>query len=313
MTWTYAYPKLLLGKVKNVGAAGSSITGFTWLILSVVALFFDSTRWFGIFMLGSCALFLVGILVWALVSAKSDERKAGIETERQRSQLEDQAKRRRLLLDSAKQTVDVIVTEHLETLANQRDVLVRADRYGVVDGQAWNKEVQYFVDTVVRPKLSYEEAEAIAASGMSAFFQNAIEERVARHSETRPLPDRVPDAMTPVEFEGACAAVLRSLGWDASTTQGSGDQGADVIATKNGRRLVIQCKLYTGVVGNKSIQEVIAAKVFYHADLAVVVCNSGYTKSAMTLAAASGVKPLTYPELRLWAVGLDAETASKAG
>lgn len=118
--------------------------------------------------------------------------------------------------------------------------------------------------------------------------------------------------MTPLEFEGTCAAVLRRLGWDASTTKGSGDQGADVIATKDGRRLVLQCKLYTGVVGNKSIQEVIAAKLFYKADIAAVVCNSSYTKSATMLATSSGVETLTYSELRSWAAGLDSAPFAQA-
>ena len=275
-------------------------------------------------MLGSCALFLLGIFAWALISAQSDDRKF------KATLIVKQA-----LLEDALRKVEDRITKHLETLANQRDVLHRVDRYGIMADQAWSKEVQHFIAKVIRPSLTDKESSALADreaeyfidkldrlelegenNGLSndrSLLEDIIEERVAHHCNTRPSPDRVPDGMTPVEFEGACAAVLRSLGWDASTTQGSGDQGADVIATKNGRRLVIQCKLYTGVVGNKSIQEVIAAKVFYRADLAAVVCNSGYTRSATTLAAASGVQALTYPELRAWAAGLDALSAAKAG
>lgn len=117
------------------------------------------------------------------------------------------------LQQSARRKTQELVAKHLDALANQRDVLVRADRYGVVHAQDWNKEVQHFADKVIRPKLTVEEAAAVAEFGMSAFFQDLIEERVARHCDTRPAPDRVPEGMTPVEFEGACAAVLRALGW----------------------------------------------------------------------------------------------------
>lgn len=278
-----------------MGGSGSAISGFVWLCIFIAMLFNESTRWFGASILGITVLVVGGIIFWVW---RSDNKEAAA---------------RLSLQESARWKTQELVAAHLDTLANQRDVLVRTDRYGVVYAQDWNKEVQHFADKVIRPKLTDEEAAAVAEFGMSAFFQGLIEERVARHCETRPTPDRVRDGMTPLEFEGACAAILRALGWDASTTKGSGDQGADVIATKDGWRLVLQCKLYTGVVGNKSIQEVIAAKVFYKADLAAVVCNSAYTKSATMLATSSGVEILTYPELRSWAAGLDSAPVTRAG
>lgn len=278
-----------------MGGSGSAISGFVWLCIFIAMLFNENTRWFGASVLGITVLGFGGMIFWA---GRSECKEAAA---------------RLSLQKSARRKTQELVAAHLDTLANQRDVLVRADRYGVVNAQDWNKEVQHFADKVIRPKLTDEEAAAVAEFGMSTFFQDLIEDRVARHCETRPAPDRVPEGMTPLEFEGACAAILRALGWDASTTKGSGDQGADVIATKDGRCLVLQCKLYTGVVGNKSIQEVISARVFYKADLAAVVCNSAYTKSATMLATSSGVETLTYPELRSWAAGLDSAPAAQAG
>lgn len=274
-----------------VGGSNSAISGFVWLCIFIAMLFNENTRWFGASVLGVTVLAVGGMFLWAW---RSDNKNATLQ-------------------QSARRKTQKLVAVHLDTLANQRDVLVRVDRYGVVHAQDWNKEVQHFADKVIRPNLTAEESAAVAEFGLSAFLQDLVEERVARHCETRPAPDRVPEGMTPVEFEGACAAVLRALGWDASTTKGSGDQGADVIATKNGRRLVLQCKLYTGVVGNKSIQEVIAAKIFYKADLAAVVCNSAYTKSATTLAASSGVETLIYPELRSWAAGIENKPVAQVG
>ena len=273
-----------------MGGVGSSISGFAWFCISVAALFNESTRWFGILMLGSCALFIIGIFTWAMMSARSQDKA-----------FEEQSAQQKIMLTSAMRKVDDLITKHQDTLANQRDVLFRIDRYGIVDDNAWWKEKDRFITRVIRPSLTDGEGSALSVSEAeyhcdqmdkfeadnqhsSSFnlLEDMIEDRVALHCKTRPVADKVAEGMTPIEFEGACAAVLRSLGWNASATQGSGDQGADVIATKDGRRLVIQCKLYTGVVGNKSIQEVIAARIFYKADLAVVVCNSAFTKSATT-------------------------------
>jgi HJR/Mrr/RecB family endonuclease len=52
------------------------------------------------------------------------------------------------------------------------------------------------------------------------------------------------DAMTGREFELYCRDVLQEAGWRAPLTPGSGDQGADIIAEKDDRRVVIQCKFW---------------------------------------------------------------------
>jgi hypothetical protein len=93
----------------------------------------------------------------------------------------------------------------------------------------------------------------------------------------------------PLEFERWCAEQLKSQGWDARTTKGSGDQGADVIAERDGLRVVLQCKLYGKAVGNKAVQEAYAAMQFEGAHLACVVTNAAYTTSARTLAKRTGV------------------------
>ena len=65
--------------------------------------------------------------------------------------------------------------------------------------------------------------------------------------------------------------------------------GADIIAEKDDRRVVIQCKFYNGTVGNKAVQEAYAAAAFQDAPYAVVVTNSVFTKSAHQLAHKNGV------------------------
>ncbi|MBL4763861.1 MAG: restriction endonuclease [Colwellia sp.] len=105
------------------------------------------------------------------------------------------------------------------------------------------------------------------------------------------------DITDPYEYEEYIAQNLISLDWDAYSTKGSGDQGADVLAEKNGIKLVVQCKLYGQPVGNKAVQEVYSAKGFYGCDVAIVVTNSSFTKSAMQLASSLDVHLLHDSEL----------------
>ena len=103
--------------------------------------------------------------------------------------------------------------------------------------------------------------------------------------------------MTGREFELYCRDVLQEAGWHAALTPGSGDQGADIIAEKDDRRVVIQCKFYNGTVGNKAVQEAYAAAAFQDAPYAVVVTNSVFTKSAHQLAHKNGVLLMHHTDL----------------
>ena len=104
--------------------------------------------------------------------------------------------------------------------------------------------------------------------------------------------------LSPMDFEKRCAEALRLSGWKANTTRGSGDQGIDVLAQRDGQVLVVQCKLYGSTVGNKAVQEVIAGQAFVSARHAAVVTNAGFSSSAKELAARTGVHLLHYSELR---------------
>ena len=108
--------------------------------------------------------------------------------------------------------------------------------------------------------------------------------------------------LSPQSYEAMCRDVLRQYGWDARTTAATGDQGADVVASKLGQakttiRLVLQCKLYSNPVGNKAVQEAYAAQAHFRATYAAVVTNATYTQSAQSLAATTGVKLLRTGDL----------------
>ncbi len=62
-------------------------------------------------------------------------------------------------------------------------------------------------------------------------------------------------------------------------------------------RLVVQCKRYAKPVGNGAVQEVVAARSYWHADWAAVVSNAGFTPAARKLAAATDVLLLHHDAL----------------
>ena len=87
------------------------------------------------------------------------------------------------------------------------------------------------------------------------------------------------------QYEQKCAQYLREQGYtNVTVTRGSGDQGVDITAMKDGKKHAIQCKYYEGNVGNKAIQEVYAGAAFYNCSVAMVITNSFFTKSAKELA-----------------------------
>lgn len=92
------------------------------------------------------------------------------------------------------------------------------------------------------------------------------------------------------EFEQYVALVLADNGFKhVQVTKGSGDQGADVLAERNGISYAIQCKNYEGSVGNYAVQEAYAAAQFYRCDRAAVICPGEFTRGAKELAEATGV------------------------
>ncbi|MDN6871851.1 restriction endonuclease [Pseudomonas citronellolis] len=93
-----------------------------------------------------------------------------------------------------------------------------------------------------------------------------------------------------VEFEYWCAEQLEVQGWGAIVTKGSGDQGVDIVAQKDGIVVAIQCKRYTGAIGNKAVQEVFAGRTHILADHACIIGTGGFTKSAIELANATDVR-----------------------
>lgn len=215
----------------------------------------------------------------------------------------EETKRLAAVRANAKRKSKRIVDKHLDTLARRRMTLVNVDAYGVSNGQAWNAEVQHFVDNVIRPKLTDEEANTLAGESFSKTFQSMIEDHARLKAEELEQALGFSEDMSPLEFEKWCSLKLAEKGWRCRTTKASGDQGADIVAEykkkgmKSPVRLIVQCKLYSRPLGNKAVQEAHAARKHYMADHAAVATNADYTKSARQLAQTTGVFLWHYSDL----------------
>ncbi|HBH1594043.1 TPA: restriction endonuclease [Clostridioides difficile] len=103
--------------------------------------------------------------------------------------------------------------------------------------------------------------------------------------------------VTGADFELYLKDLFCQLGYEVITTKASGDQGADLIISKNGIKKVVQAKFYSSSVGNKAVQEVIGAIKFYKADLGMVITNNYYTKSAIELASVNNIELINGDDL----------------
>ena len=172
------------------------------------------------------------------------------------------------------------IARHRATLRGK--FLKAHDEYGSFHADEWEGEIAYFLDSVVVPKLRREPTEREHARLVRRASKLALDAIGTADTAVENFGD-------PLEFEHRCAALLRARGWEANVSGGSGDQGADVIATANGRTLVVQCKRWSKPIGNKAVQEAAAARSYYRAQMAAVVGTAPFTDAARELADATDV------------------------
>jgi HJR/Mrr/RecB family endonuclease len=95
-------------------------------------------------------------------------------------------------------------------------------------------------------------------------------------------------AMRGVPFEAFLKEVLEVLGFEVATTDVTGDQGIDLIASRSGERLGIQAKGYQESVSNSAVQQAFAGMSHYRCHRCAVITNSEFTRAARELALSTG-------------------------
>ena len=121
-------------------------------------------------------------------------------------------------------------------------------------------------------------------------FEKEKRERAAwerRQRETKKLQDSANlREMDPIKFEQLLAQAYRNLGWTVRETRATGDRGVDAYLERDGRKHILQCKRYSSSpVGAPFVRELIGTIVTEHADGAILVTTSSFSKGAEEVAA----------------------------
>lgn len=132
----------------------------------------------------------------------------------------------------------------------------------------------------------------------SEIVWNYIENTYSLLSNSQPLQAETTTTVSPNydymeghEFEHFCAEILEKNGFvNVKVTQGSGDDGIDVLAEKDDITYGIQCKCYSSNIGNSAIQQAYSGIQMYKCDIGVVLTNRYFTESAKKTAQATKIK-----------------------
>lgn len=207
-----------------------------------------------------------------------------------------------------------IIKKHKRELAIQRKQMVYIDPFGNEDKSKWQqKGMPYFIRNIIIPKLPTNELDhsllyitdkennklyegILRNIGIEELIEVIVKPEMLK-LERENINNGYRSDMTGFEYEVFCKTKLEEIGWGIVVTKKTGDQGVDLIATKKKRKVAIQCKKYSSPVGNKAVQEVVAGKLYYNLDSAVVITNRSFTKSAEQLAKANAVQLIHHNEI----------------
>jgi len=143
--------------------------------------------------------------------------------------------------------------------------------------------------------------------GLRAEWQrlHSEEEEVARRAKERLLTDSWLNEMGAQELESLVGDLLTREGHRVQMVGGSGDEGLDLIAEKDGVTIAVQCKRYAmgRPVGPSEVREFFGAFIHAKAKSGLFVTTSGFSNSAAQFA--QGKMTLVDREgLRAWVLRL---------
>ena len=201
----------------------------------------------------------------------------------------------------------VVVDKFLEIAYRKVSVI---DEYGDEDWSILNEEILRCIFKIAqqsKKELSWSKFKKSSDNYLEIPIVDLIEvlkkrfEKYYKTKKSRNGKDIDVKGLSGVEFETFISKILKKNGYaDVSGTPATGDQGADILAKKDGKTIVIQAKRWEGTVGNKAVQEVIGALKFYGGDEGWVVTNSLFTSSAKALAQKANIKLVDGNDLKDW-------------
>lgn len=191
--------------------------------------------------------------------------------------------------------VIAVVERHIRALATKYQQSISRDAYGRLLTEKWFEERDYFVLNVLAENVDVNQYDLNHMDTIYVIIESHVQQHIMSTAGSDAYQDI--EAMTGGEYEQYCASRLEAHGWRVRVTPEGADQGVDIIAEKDGVKVVVQCKRYSQPVGNKAVQEAMAGKQFEGAAKAAVVSNASFTTAARQLAAKANVQLLHHSEL----------------
>lgn len=229
--------------------------------------------------------------------AKKEERAKKRRIKKNKIERENKAKAKQDLIDSIPKEFEKIVNENISTISSAYRKSVKTNSFGKKNYDKFSDEFNEFIKDqpsikkIIKTLSEDHNYEIdISADGAIEHVESLINDAVSS--------DAYSDDIDPFEYEHMCAAEFNKSGWEANATQGSSDQGVDVIARRGDEVLVAQCKRFAKPVGNKAVQEVVAGLKFYKANRGVVIAPNGFTNSAEQLAEANNIALIHHSEIK---------------
>jgi hypothetical protein len=163
---------------------------------------------------------------------------------------------------------------------------------------AYNKSQEHIINWVNEGKdiSSYEFYHVWFEEIVGVVFTNELAEEVYE-SGTKQYEQRANvmktvndiDFMTRKEFNTFVSQLFEKMGYRTRISKPSEDHGADILAYKNDKAIVIKTNCFSSIVGNSSIHEVVAGSKHFKIKNMIVITNGYFTKDALTLAQANDV------------------------
>lgn len=109
-------------------------------------------------------------------------------------------------------------------------------------------------------------------------------------------------AMDGYEFEDYISGLFRRLGFEVEATSYSNDGGIDLVATYNqpifSGKYIIQCKNWTGPVGQPEVRDLYGVVMDQRANKGILITPSDYTQQAYDFANGKNIELINGPILR---------------
>jgi hypothetical protein len=83
------------------------------------------------------------------------------------------------------------------------------------------------------------------------------------------------------EFEKALANLYKKMGYSVQQTKASGDEGIDLIISKEDKTTIVQCKGHVKPIGIGAARDLFGTMMHCKADSAILACPAGFTKAVV--------------------------------